>query len=100
MSLPSWSASPRPIVLAAVVLSIAAALISLSAPAATAQAAAGDLSALLARPMTPGSVALLVEHVTQPAAQKRLIEAIRHDDAAVRAVAARVAFVSASKGLA
>lgn len=68
---------------------------------AATQAAAQDkgLPALLARPMTPGSVALLVEHTKEPAAQKRLHEAIKHPDAAVRAVAARIAFVSLSKGL-
>jgi Gram-negative bacterial TonB protein C-terminal len=63
-------------------------------------AAADDLTALLARPVSPGAVALLAGHATQPAAQKRLIEAVRHDDPAVRAVAARVAFVTMSKGAA
>src|SRR5690242_1691358 len=63
-------------------------------------AAAEDLAALLARPVSPGSVALLAEHATQPAGQKRLIEAVKHDDPAVRAVAARVAFVTMSKGVA
>jgi TonB family protein len=64
-----------------------------------APAAAEDLTTLLARPMTPGSVALLVEHVMEPAAQKRLIEAVKHEDPAVRAVAARIAFVTTSRGL-
>ena len=63
-------------------------------------AAAEDLTALLARPMSPGAVALLAEHATQPAAQKRLIEAVKHEDPAVRTVAARVAFVTMSKGAA
>lgn len=49
--------------------------------------------------MSPGSVALLFEHVTEPAAQKRLAEAVKHEDPAVRAVAARIAFVTASRGL-
>jgi hypothetical protein len=62
--------------------------------------AAEDLTALLARPVSPGSIALLAEHATQPAAQKRLIEAVKHEDPAVRAVAARVAFVTMSKGVA
>ncbi len=65
-----------------------------------APAAAEDLTALLARPVSPGAIALLAEHATQPAAQKRLIEAVRHEDPAVRAVAARVAFVTMSKGVA
>jgi TonB family protein len=60
---------------------------------------AKDLAELLARPMSPGSVALLVHHVAQQAAQVRLIEAIKHPDPAVRAVAARIAFVTVSKGL-
>jgi hypothetical protein len=72
-------------------------MIACLAPAA---AAAEDLAAVLARPISPGSVALLVEHATQVAAQKRLIEAVGHQDPAVRAVAARVAFVTVSKGLA
>lgn len=63
-------------------------------------AAGEDLAALLARPLSPGAVALLAEHATQPAAQKRLIEAVRHEDPAVRAVAARVAFLTMSKGAA
>ena len=41
-----------------------------------APAAAEDLAALLARPVSPGSIAMLAEHATQPAAQKRLIEAV------------------------
>jgi hypothetical protein len=67
---------------------------------APAAAAAEDLAAVLARPISPGSVALLVEHAAQSAAQKRLIEAVGHQDPAVRAVAARVAFVTMSKGVA
>jgi TonB family protein len=65
-----------------------------------ATAAAEDLAAVLARPVSPGSVALLVEHIMDPAAQKRLIEAVKHEDPAVRAVAARIAFVTMSKGTA
>jgi hypothetical protein len=63
-------------------------------------AAAEDLAAVLARPVSPGSIALLAGHAVQPAAQKRLIEAVKHEDPAVRAVAARVAFISMSKGAA
>ena len=32
-------------------------------------AAAEDLQAVLARPVTPGSVALLIEHIMEPAVQ-------------------------------
>jgi TonB family protein len=85
----------------AIVLAALAGHLAHAAPAG-AQQAQKDLQAveaLLARPVTPGSVALLVEHVSKPAAQKRLAEAIKHEDPAVRAVAARVAFVTTSRGL-
>jgi hypothetical protein len=80
--------------LIAIVLAVCAGQFAYAAPAA-----AEDLPTLLARPMTPGSVALLVEHVKEPTAQKRLIEALKHEDPAVRAVAARIAFVTVSRGL-
>ncbi len=82
--------------LAAVCVALAAAAARVARPAAAAE----DLTALLARAVSPGSIALLAEHATQPAAQKRLIEAVKHEDPAVRAVAARVAFVTMSKGVA
>jgi TonB family protein len=63
-------------------------------------AAAEELTALLERPISSGSIAMLAEHVGQPAAQKRLAEAVKHEDPAVRAVAARIAFVSGLKNLA
>jgi hypothetical protein len=62
--------------------------------------AAEELPALLARPLSPGSIAMLVEHASEPAVQKRLGEAVKHENPAVRAVAARAAFVTMSKGLA
>ena len=43
---------------------------------------------------------MLVEHASEPAVQKRLAEAVKHENPAVRAVAARAAFVTMSKGLA
>jgi TonB family protein len=85
----------------AIVLAAFVSQLTHAAPAPPAAAdAAADLAKLLALPMTPGSVALLVEHVTEQAAQKRLIEAVKHEDPAVRAVAARIAFVTMSRGLA
>ena len=75
-------------------------LVSAAGLALPRPAAAEDLPALLARPMSPGSIALLVSHASEPAAQKRLAEAVKHENPAVRAVAARVAFVTMSKGLA
>jgi hypothetical protein len=80
----------------AIVLAALAGQLTITAPATAQQ----DLQALLARPISPGSVALLVEHAKEPDAQKRLTEAIKHEDPAVRAVAARVAFVTMSKGTA
>jgi hypothetical protein len=58
------------------------------------------LPALLARPISPGSIAMLVAHASEPAVQKRLAEAVKHESPAVRAVAARAAFITMSKGLA
>lgn len=87
------------LIAAAVAVAVTAALTVGVASGQPAPVVAEDLAALLARPMTPGAVALLAEHVAQPAVQKRLIEANKHEDPAVRAVAARIAFVSASKGL-
>jgi TonB family protein len=52
-----------------------------------------DLEALLARPVSPGVVALLVTHVADDRAIKRIVEALSHPDAAVRAAAARAATV-------
>ena len=68
-------------------------------------AAAGDSSgaaswqALLERPVSPGSVALLVEHATEPAVLARWAEALRDGRPEVRAAAARVANVTASTSL-
>lgn len=95
--MPFRPSTPTSRVLACVVCVTLAGVCWLGAPRL---AAAEDLAAVLARPVSPGSVALLAEHATQPAAQKRLIEAVKHEDPAVRAVAARVAFVTMSKGAA
>lgn len=54
------------------------------------------LETLLARPVTPGSVALLISHAGKdPRADAAVISAIAHADAPVRAIAARVAAVGA-----
>jgi TonB family protein len=50
-------------------------------------------------PLSTGSVAMLVPHAAAPVIQERLAQAIDHDDADVRAVAARVVLVTASRGL-
>jgi len=52
------------------------------------------VAAAVARPLKPAAVALLLPHIAQPAAQARLIEALRDADPEVRAVAARIAFVT------
>lgn len=77
---------------------------SSSSSSAAGQAAAttttGEaLAALLAKPISPSTIAGLVAHAAEPAAQARLDEALSHPTAAVRVVAARVAYVTASRGL-
>lgn len=57
-----------------------------------------ELDAVLALPMSPGAVARLVEYPLDPRTQKRLTAALADANPAVRAVAARVTFVTASKG--
>lgn len=61
--------------------------------------AAQDAAAALARPVSPGAIALLVAHANSPAAQTRLQEALKDTRPEVRAVAARVAFITKSMGL-
>lgn len=58
----------------------------------------GDLDAVLALPLSPGAVARLVEFPLDPRTQKRLTAALADPDPAVRTVAARVTFVTGSKG--
>jgi TonB family protein len=93
----SHSAS-LPIAIAIVLASIVAHTVG-AAPA-SAQSVSADLPALLARPISPGSIGLLANHAGQPAAQKRLAEAVKHENPSVRAVAARVAFITNAKALA
>jgi hypothetical protein len=56
--------------------------------------AAEDLARTLERPISPGSIALLAAHSQQPEARQRLLAALEHENAAIRATAARVAFVT------
>ncbi len=49
------------------------------------------VEAALGRPLSPGAVALLLQHAVDPRAGARLIEALSHERADVRAAAARVA---------
>jgi TonB family protein len=65
-------------------------------------AAAGppsELVDLLARPISPGSIALLAEHTGQPGVPDRLQTAMSDPNPRVRAAAARVAHVGFVKGL-
>jgi hypothetical protein len=74
-------------------------LMALTASAARqAPAANPELDALLAQPLSPGTVALLVEQPPDPRIQKRLTEALADANPAVRSVAARVVLVTGSKG--
>jgi hypothetical protein len=63
-----------------------------------APAANAELDALLAQPLSPGTVALLVEQPTDPRVQRRLTEALADANPAVRSIAARVVLVTGSKG--
>ena len=48
------------------------------------------VEAALGRPLSPGAVALLLQHAADPRAGARLVEALSHERADVRAAAARV----------
>ena len=81
--------------------SLAAALLLLLLAVARVAAQTGPaLDELLKLPLTPGSVALLIAHVTQPPAVVRLGSALREPNANVRAAAARVMFVGGIRGMA
>ena len=55
--------------------------------------------AILSRPVSPGTIALLVEHGTVPAVSARLSGALQHADPHTRAAASRVIFVLGLKSL-
>ncbi|HEV8393969.1 MAG TPA: TonB family protein [Vicinamibacterales bacterium] len=74
----------------------ALALVFGARPFAQASSAADDI---LARPISPGTIALLVEHANVPAVQVRLGAALRHASPDVRAAAARVLFVTGARGM-
>jgi TonB family protein len=59
-----------------------------------------DVQVALARPVSPGSVALLLPHVARPEVVQRLIQAIQDPRPEVRAVAARIAFTTRHASLA
>jgi TonB family protein len=67
-------------------IAVALAIVTAAAPA--------SLDAVLAKPVTPGAIALLVEHAHDPRAVERLTTALASPDPAVRAAAARVATVT------
>lgn len=74
-------------------------LVALTATEPTASARA-DLDALLARPVSPGTIALLVSHLPETRAAERVIASLIHQNPAVRAAAARVVYVSGLSGAA
>ena len=73
---------------------LGAALAALAAPAP-----AFEWQKALAGPLSPGSVALLVEHRNEPGVRERLAAALNDDRPEVRAAAARVIHVSGSTWL-
>lgn len=73
------------------------ALIVLSLSAADVARADDSLEAVLARPISPGTLALLIPYSTSPQAAARWTEALKHPDAHVRATAARLLHVSVTK---
>jgi protein TonB len=60
---------------------------------------ADDLEKLLKRPLSPGSVALLVPYAGAPAGAQRIADALESPEPALRGAAARVANVAAAAGL-
>lgn len=75
---------------------VALALVISARPFAQAPTAPDEI---LARPISPGTVALLVEHSNAPAVQARLGAALRHANSEIRAAAARVLFVTGARGM-
>ena len=73
-------------------LVLLAALLRADAPKA-------DLERRLARPLSPGAVALLIRYATEPAVVGRLAEALRDPRSETRAAAARVVLVSSLRDL-
>jgi len=69
-------------------------------PARGGQVDAKALEAAPTRPISSGSVAMLVAQAGSPATVERLAAALAHKDPEVRAVAARVAFATKQAGLA
>ena len=67
--------------------------------ALAARAPAAEWQKALAGPVSPGSVALLVEHRNEPGVRERWAAALKDDRPAVRAAAARVIQVSGSTWL-
>jgi len=69
--------------------------ITATEPTAPARA---ELDALLAKPVSPGVIALLVGHLPETRAAERVIASLAHADPAVRAAAARVVYVTGLSG--
>ena len=65
---------------------------------AAAQTPPTPLDDILQLPLSPGSVAWLVQHMAQPVVQARLGTALRDSQPNVRAAAARVIFIAGIRG--
>ena len=70
-----------------------------AAPLAGSFGSTGELQAALAKPLSPGSVAMLVEYRDEAAARGRWAEALRDPHADIRAAAARVVNVAGAASL-
>jgi TonB family protein len=77
-----------------------AALLATARAAAQGPPAADPAAEAVARPLSPGAVALLLHHSAAPAMPRRLMEALGDPRPEVRAVAARVAFTTRHAALA
>jgi TonB family protein len=65
--------------------------------AGAAQAPPEDVKSTLARPLSPGAVALLFEHAAEPSVRARWAEALKDSRPAVRAAAARVINITGAR---
>ena len=73
---------------------------ALASPGAQSPQPSEALASLLALPISPGAIALLLPHTSSSAAVERISVALAHDLPDVRAVAARVAFTTRHAALA
>jgi hypothetical protein len=75
-------------------LAVFAILILTFALTTPAGAADGELAKLLAKPVSPGTLAMLIPYVREPEVQERWKAALTHPDPHVRAAAARLLYAA------